>query len=195
MWWCTTPGGRRLPKGYPAHFQKDGEERSLREAKESAIASQDKGDIFNRTKMVCESESTTYRWVGDREDGFDRFEFEFKRSGVCVLNITDLKKRLDPILLVAVLQINVIVKVSHWFESIRDESERIVMNENCCRYARKHAKPFRTILPQNNKRHMISDRELDWEGSNGNNHHSWSPLATAILYSCFLSNWLLYMIM
>ena len=188
MWWCTTPGGRRLPKGYPAHFQKDGEERSLREAKESAIASQDKGDIFNRTRMVCESELTTYRWVGDREDGFDRFEFEFKRSGVCVLNITDLKKRLDPILLVAVLQINVIVKVSHWFESIRDESERSVMNEDCCRYARKHAKPFRTILPQNNKRHMISDRELDWEGSNGNNHHSWSPLATAILNFCFLSN-------
>ena len=53
------------------------------------------------------------QWVGDREDGFDRFEFEFKRSGVCVLNITDLKKRLDPISLVAMLQINVIVKVSH----------------------------------------------------------------------------------
>ena len=138
--------------------------------------------------MVCESELTTYRWVGDREDGFDRFEFEFKRSGVCVLNITDLKKRLDPISLVAMLQINVIVKVSHGFKSIRDESERIVMNENCCRYARKHAKPFRTILPQNNKRHMISNRELDWEGSNGNNHHSRSPLATAILNFCFLSN-------
>lgn len=88
--------------------------------------------------MVCESESTTYRWVGDREDGFDRFEFEFKRSGVCVLNITDLKKRLDPISLVAVLQINVIVKVSHGFKSIRDESERNVMNENCCRYIQKH---------------------------------------------------------
>ena len=187
MWWCTTPAERMLQKGYPAHFQKGGEERSLQEAKESAIASQDKGDIFNQTKMVCGSEPITYRWVRGRKDGFDRFEFEFKQKGVCVLNITDLRIRSDPISLSTLLRNNATVYVSHWLESIQEESERSMMNEDYCRYTPKHTPHLLTIPIHNNERHMFSDRETDRAGSNGNDHRSRHPLAIVILYLCFLS--------
>ena len=76
--------------GYPAYAQKDEIERSRQEAKESAIASKDIRDIFDERKTVVRREFLRYRWKGDREDGLDGFEFEFKRTGVCLLNAVGL---------------------------------------------------------------------------------------------------------